>query len=732
MSKAKNHTTNCLTRFATNPFDPETINTPTKWHFAKITRGTTIKEERLVHGKCFAQIGKEGNEPALLVWDEGTPYIDEKTTRYSLAWLDASIRVNSKDHNIITLLQEDNSKLYLYLETRGHVNAGLETFYTIRDWGRQHACEKENAKRKREDEASPIAQKNPRKVLEGFRTTNSISTYGARQSQTPLPTAKATSFYSDRSLQSTPIHPYSSPLPSRLSTPSIASNLAQFSRSTVSQAPFRVSQYGKENIRQTNVAREGFKNGGQTCYINATLQLLFNITDFRQRLTLLHKRLRTESRLTELVGIVYDNGKFQDTLTWILGSVFQRKVSDKVVDAGDLKKCMSKIASQFGQNNQEDAHELLYLMLEQIEMDLAPIGKLLRPESKYGVTDPLNALFCGEIKDVMTCTTCKHERVRESVLKGISLDLPESDKLANSRVVNLEALMHWNFLPKTLEYKCEEEGCNGTHVAVEQFISKIPKMLLIHCKRYEQTLDGRMIKRTEPIVSREHMDIARWCSPDVADSEDTMQLFFEETTQSNISDTQKPSAVSKNAKPTAFIDLDSDDEVDTVVHDVQTSLFSRPPKSLELTEEEQIAAAIAASLQENKPTDEQLEQALKESLFEDHLEKAIRESMSTAPSSQLDLPSSQVEPVSGFDVPSDLAVEERPPKKYSMDAVILHHGSDYHHGHYVTDARFVKNGKTVWKCFNDDLTTTVGEKWVQVCGDSVRRATYILAYTRQR
>ena len=92
--------------------------------------------------------------------------------------------------------------------------------------------------------------------------------------------------------------------------------------------------------------RSGLKNFGSTCYINATLQSLFSLSDFVEP-------------FMEVSEEVVNTGNTYDTMIEELGVVFQRATmrldSDK-----QLKRFVSKVkktSSSFNNSRQQDAHE---------------------------------------------------------------------------------------------------------------------------------------------------------------------------------------------------------------------------------------------------------------------------------------------------------------------------------------------------------------------------------------
>lgn len=117
-----------------------------------------------------------------------------------------------------------------------------------------------------------------------------------------------------------------------------------------------------------NSAREGIKNLGNTCYINATLQALFHLPTLKN--DLLQKSFKNSSHM----GTIYR--AFIDILT--------EKDETKIVDPARFKQVIGEASAQFATHDQQDADEFLRFILDRMEMELVPF---CRPTSAQDASD---------------------------------------------------------------------------------------------------------------------------------------------------------------------------------------------------------------------------------------------------------------------------------------------------------------------------------------------------------
>lgn len=180
----------------------------------------------------------------------------------------------------------------------------------------------------------------------------------------------------------------------------------------------------------------GLHNLGNTCFMNAALQVLFNtkpLTEyFKQNLHLFE--LNTQNKMSTKGHLTL---RYAELLKEILGSQTRSIAPIK------FRFVVSKYAPQFTNGMQHDSQELLDWLLDTLHEDLNRVTEKPYVEIKdsNGRSDQLVAmeayegflkrnnsiivdLFYGQMKSKVTCETCSMESVRFEPFSLLSLPLP--------------------------------------------------------------------------------------------------------------------------------------------------------------------------------------------------------------------------------------------------------------------------------------------------------------------
>lgn len=178
--------------------------------------------------------------------------------------------------------------------------------------------------------------------------------------------------------------------------------------------------------------RSGFRNVGNTCYLNAVTSVVLHL-----------QRLSAEI-------LQRDNAVCQ-----ALSNLLRKKGSGNILNPVAVKECISEFSEQFANNEQQDAHEFWLLLLEKLE----------------------TKLFTGSIEHVFTCEACKHRTSTEETFNDISLNVTDDSGL------NIQSLLSQHFeTSESVTKDCDrcDEGKSATHTSR---IVKLPSILVLHLKR---------------------------------------------------------------------------------------------------------------------------------------------------------------------------------------------------------------------------------------------------------
>ena len=193
----------------------------------------------------------------------------------------------------------------------------------------------------------------------------------------------------------------------------------------------------------------GLKNFGNTCYFNSISQIFFNCPPL-QNLFINNPKIKYFINKNNKFG---QKGKFL-SLFLNMYTIQRGQVNEGI---NNLKKFVGKINSDFDNNMQQDANELLILFLENLheELNLKSERKYIEDNDKlylYNTEDEIgnihwsnsqrrassfiNSLFMFQLKSNLRCTVCKKKKVNFET--NYVIDLP----LLMNRVVKCEIKLY--------------------------------------------------------------------------------------------------------------------------------------------------------------------------------------------------------------------------------------------------------------------------------------------------
>ncbi|XP_042327694.1 ubiquitin carboxyl-terminal hydrolase 37 isoform X1 [Sceloporus undulatus] len=231
---------------------------------------------------------------------------------------------------------------------------------------------------------------------------------------------------------------------------------------------------------------QGFTNLGNTCYMNAILQSLFSIQSFvndilKQNIILKKVPFNALIRRFTLLLAKKD----------VCGPEGKKELLKKV------KNAISATAERFSGYMQNDAHEFLSQCLDQLKEDMEKLNKTLKNEPISGedsslgrVSDdstatrafncPVIANLEFEVQHSITCKMCSETVIKREQFNDLSIDLPRRKKRLPSR--SIQDSLDLFFRAEEIEYSCEK--CNGKSAFVTHKFSRLPRVLILHLKRY--------------------------------------------------------------------------------------------------------------------------------------------------------------------------------------------------------------------------------------------------------
>ncbi|KAJ3281303.1 hypothetical protein HK104_000093 [Borealophlyctis nickersoniae] len=222
----------------------------------------------------------------------------------------------------------------------------------------------------------------------------------------------------------------------------------------------------------------GIRNIGQTCYISATLQMLFH-SPYRE-VVLNFKTIDEEQKRRHVRAAIVQ--------------VFNQKQDRREVDIRPVRNAIQDLSGRFATREQEDAHEFLVELLDALRLD--------------GPKCPTSSTFRLELQRIIRCTGCGNE----SKAREYQLDLPATLPDESSKFT-LPLLVNNFFKDETISYKCD--NCNAVEATSHYLITHLPPVLIVHVKRFGMDIErNKTTKRREPVDIPMILDVGRWCDTD--------------------------------------------------------------------------------------------------------------------------------------------------------------------------------------------------------------------------
>ncbi|XP_026953339.1 ubiquitin carboxyl-terminal hydrolase 26 [Sagmatias obliquidens] len=258
---------------------------------------------------------------------------------------------------------------------------------------------------------------------------------------------------------------------------------------------------------------QGFPNLGNTCYMNAVLQSLLSIPSFANDL-LNQDFLQGETPLDAL--------SIRLVQLLVLKDIYNIKIKEKLLVT--FKNTISAVAEIFSDNAQNDAYEFLGHCLDQIKQNMRKLNTIrkIKIESEEGnspqqvsagsadtkvLVCPVASNFDFELLRSTSCKSCGQIVLKAEANNSLSVSLPQREK---ARPLSIQSSFDLFFEAEELEYKCET--CkHRSSVAVHKF-SRLPRVLIVHLKRYKFSESGSLRKDDQKVIISKYLKLSSHCN----------------------------------------------------------------------------------------------------------------------------------------------------------------------------------------------------------------------------
>ncbi|XP_078017043.1 ubiquitin carboxyl-terminal hydrolase 37-like [Epinephelus lanceolatus] len=196
----------------------------------------------------------------------------------------------------------------------------------------------------------------------------------------------------------------------------------------------------------------GFPNIGQTCYMNASLQSLLTLEDFTggiSRMEQVWSSLPEAQLMRSLMDV-------RDVHSSIYAQV-------KIPLLESFKDVVSAQAPAFWDTLQEDAHEFLTAVLEQMR-GLAPLLQEAAAFMGTHYTCPVDDHLVITMENTRTCKSCGAQSVRQEEFTNLSLDLIPGG--------SVEEMLQEYLKETEVEFRCD---CGGNTSSCRSSLLTLPQ-----------------------------------------------------------------------------------------------------------------------------------------------------------------------------------------------------------------------------------------------------------------
>ena len=254
----------------------------------------------------------------------------------------------------------------------------------------------------------------------------------------------------------------------------------------------------------------GFSNLGNTCYMNAVLQCLLNIPNFFQD-------LNNDCN----IELVRHNSLYNSLCTLGILKYSHETLNHQKYALRRVKNAISGTAKRFSGFLQHDAHEFLYQCLDQLKDDLSVSLKdyydkrglgLPAPESENYLQNlcPIKENFESLIKHTIICQDCSEKVEKDEYCLDFSLVIPERDENTEPHDSTINDLLKFHLMEELVEYTCEK--CCGTTSTLSHRFCKLPRVIILHLKRY----DVYGVKRDDRIILPQKISLKDYAGSDAS------------------------------------------------------------------------------------------------------------------------------------------------------------------------------------------------------------------------
>jgi len=170
-----------------------------------------------------------------------------------------------------------------------------------------------------------------------------------------------------------------------------------------------------------------------------------------------------------------------------------KMLKQKVIEPREIFQRLAQLSSTLRPGRQEDAHEFIRVLLDELqEACLRRAKKNVKINKQLQYTSVIYNIWGGKLRSQVHCKTCGRDSNTDDPILGVSLATSSSLQ---------KSFQHYcikEHLSGSERYFCE--NCNKKRDAYKQMsILRAPTILAVHLKRFEFSMTGNRIKKTQHV-----------------------------------------------------------------------------------------------------------------------------------------------------------------------------------------------------------------------------------------
>ncbi|XP_073506940.1 ubiquitin carboxyl-terminal hydrolase 50 isoform X2 [Phyllobates terribilis] len=269
------------------------------------------------------------------------------------------------------------------------------------------------------------------------------------------------------------------------------------------KAEATASDYGISTHRKRK-GLTGLRNLGNTCYMNAVVQCLSCTTTLVEYFFSQHFEKLVNREKKEMMN----------AFAILMADMWFGK--DQYVSPEDFLAVICKVHPPFGKRTQQDAQELLIYTLNALHEDLTNNNKKDSDNAGSGSSTGGNAseslitrLLQGVLRQNTTCLVCENTSNKDDIFTVLSLPLASEDETSLQEC--LECFFQQVTLTRTDKIFCP--FCKmKQNATVKSQIWKLPRILILHLKRFEYKSHKKRKLKTSVDFPLNHLDLSPFLS----------------------------------------------------------------------------------------------------------------------------------------------------------------------------------------------------------------------------